>query len=547
MKKQIEFSKEARKQLKQGVDILANAVKSTLGPNGRNVIIEKEIGNPVSTKDGVTVAKSIELEDRIQNIGAQLVKQASIRTADQAGDGTTTSTLLAATILEYGIETIEKDPKVSVVQLKRGLDKACKDVVDEIKDLSEEISNDDELKQIATISANNDVEIGELIAAAIEKVGYDGVVTIEESRTGETYLETVEGVQFNQGFKSPFFVTNNESMTGILDNPYILITTEKIMKAKPIVQLLETMSMNNKSLLIIADDIGGEALSTLVVNKMNGALKVAAVKAPKFGERKKEVLYDIAMLTGGTVIDPDRGLRLDKTTVEQLGQARKVTVSKGETTIVDGKGKEREILEHTKALKAQYDAATGPYEKEQLQERIGNLVGGVAIIHVGGYTELEMEERKDRVEDALHATKAALAEGYLPGGGKALLMISEKLGNKVSELTGFEEIGYKLLLKAIRSPFLQIQLNAGLDAAVLDLLVRDSNSYKEDQKWQGFTPVHGEVVDLKAHGILDPAKVTRLALENAVSVAGTLLTTECIVSNIKEEGSNPLAGLEGLM
>lgn len=537
--KEIKFSKVARTELLNGVEKLANAVTSTLGPNGRNVIIEQAVGNPISTKDGVTVAKAIELEDRTQNIGAQLVKQASIKTADQAGDGTTTSTLLAYQILKQGMIAIEK---INAVEVKRGLDKAVKDVVEAIENISENITEENQLKQIATISANNDTEVGELIAAAMDKVGTDGVVTIEESRTGETYLETVEGMQFSRGYKSPFFVTDNSSMTAVLNSPLILITDKKITQAKELLPILEACSSQSKALLIIADDIDGEALSTLVVNKMRGILNVVAVKAPEFGDRKKAIMEDIAILTGGQLISTEKGMRLEKFNPEWLGSSRKVTVGKDTTTIVDGKGDQQLIDQRLEELRALIETTTSPYEVEILQDRLGKLIGGVAIVHVGGHTELEIKEKKDRVEDALHATKAALEEGILPGGGKALLHISDQLQNTVYSIEfdhQDQKTGYELLLQAIREPFRKILSNAGYENKAIGEIESEVLKWKtkanESSLWYGYSPREKQYVNLFEKGIIDPAKVTRLALENACSIAGTMFITECTISITRDE------------
>lgn len=521
----LEYSNDAREHLMDGVNKLANAVVSTLGPNGRNVIIEQEMGNPVSTKDGVTVAKSIHLNDRIENIGAQLVKQAAIRTADQAGDGTTTSTLLASTIFNLGLEHTEKRT-VNAVQVKRGIDQAVKDVVQFLRDNSMDITDESQLQQVATISANNDPEVGKLIATAMEKVGLDGVITVEESRTGDTYLETVEGMQFNRGYKSPYFVTDNASMTAILNEPFVLITDKRINNAKELLPILETCSAQNKSLLIVADDIDGEALSILVMNKARGVIQVVAVKAPEFGDRKKAVLEDIATLTGGQVISTEKGMRLDKMDLSWLGRARKVTVGKETTTIVDGKGTEESIQNRVAEMKTQIDNSTSPFEKEQLQDRLGRFVGGVAIVHVGGMTEVEMKEKKDRVEDALHATRAALEEGILPGGGVALLRAHVALSEKILTGSSFD-LGYGVVLDAIEQPFFQILLNAGLSTSEIEQIIDD---LKEEEFAFGYDIEAEQNENLLVAGIIDPTKVTRLALENAASVAGTMLITECVVA-----------------
>lgn len=534
MDKKIVFSKEARQELLKGVDKLADAVVATLGPAGRNAIIEQDMGNPVSTKDGVTVAKSIDLEDRVENIGAQLVKQASIKTADQAGDGTTTSTLLAREMYKQGLGVMTKG--ANAVDVKRGIDEAVNKVVDYLEDsLSKEITDEEQLKQVATISANNDTEVGELISTAMDKVGRDGVVTIEESRTGETYLETVEGMQFSRGYKSPYFVTDNNSMQAVLRDPLILITDKRLNQVKELLPILEAVSQQNKSLLLIADDIDGEALSTLVVNKMRGILQAVAVKAPEFGDRKKAILEDIATLTGGTVVSTEKGMRLDKFDTNWLGKAKKVTVGKENTTIIDAQGTEENIEQRVNEIRNQIDESNSPYEIEKLQERLAAFIGGVAIVHVGGHTEIEMKEKKDRVDDALHATKAALEEGILPGGGIALLnaskMLTEFIGDVESE---DQQKGYDIVIQATEKPFYQILENAGYSNKEIGDIEEDIIT-KEGDVWAGYNPRKQEVVNMFNSGIIDPTKVTRLALENAASVAGTMLITETVISNIKKE------------
>jgi len=531
MSKKITFSKDARNKLADGVDKLADAVTATLGPSGRNVIIEQDMGMPVSTKDGVTVAKSIELKDKVENLGAQIVKQASIKTAEQAGDGTTTSTLLAQAILNDGLDFMKKGQ--NAVDIKRGIDKAVKNVVTYLEDKSKEITDEEQLKQIATISANNDTEIGELISTAMDKVGQDGVVTIEESKTGETYLETVEGVQFDRGYKSPYFVTDNSTMTAVLQSPYVLITDKRLNSVKELLPVLESVSQQSKSLLIIADDIDGEALSTMVVNKMRGILNCAVVKAPSFGDRKKDMLEDIAILTGGTVVSTEKGMRLDKFQGEWLGKANKVTISKETTTIIDAKGDEESITNRVEDIKTLIDETNSPYEKEKLQERLATFIGGVAIVHVGGMTEVEMKEKKDRVEDALHATKAALEEGILPGGGIALLNASMLLVDQIGDLEGDEQTGYDIIISALERPFYKILLNAGYtndDIGAIELKIKEEGDF-----WYGYNPREQDYFNMFKEGIIDPTKVTRLALENAASVAGTLLITEAVVSTGKEK------------
>ena len=529
MSKQISFSKDAREKLLSGVNQLADAVVCTLGPSGRNVFIQQQGGNPTSTKDGVTVAKEVVLEDPIENTGAQAVKQVAIESARLAGDGTTTATLLAREIYSQGLSELQN---ANAVEVKRGIDIATKAVIEYLREnYSKEVTEEEQIKQVATISGNNDPEVGNLIATAMDKVGRDGLVTIEESKTGETYLETVEGMQFNRGYKSPYFVTDNNTMTSVLNNPLILITDKRIQHVKEMLPLLESVSQQNKDLLIIADDIDGEALSTLVVNKMRGILRVVAVKAPEFGDKKKAMLEDIAALTGGTVVSEEKGMKLDKFNLEWFGKSRKVTVGKDDTTIVDGKGSEEAITKRIEELKEQIDNIVSPYEKEILQDRLAKLIGGVAMIHVGGHTEVEMKEKKDRVDDALHATKAALQEGILPGGGIALLNASKHLlDNPLVAVHPDQEKGFDIVIRAIRKPFEQILLNAG---ETQDRIEDREQTLLAGDKWLGFNPRTGEYVNMLSEGIIDPTKVTRLALENAASVAGTMLITECVITNIK--------------
>lgn len=531
MSKQISFSKEAREKLLSGVDQLADAVVCTLGPSGRNVFIQQQGGNPTSTKDGVTVAKEVVLEDPIENTGAQAVKQVAIESARLAGDGTTTATLLAREIYSQGLSELQN---ANAVEVKRGIDIATKAVIEYLREnYSKEVTEEEQIKQVATISGNNDPEVGNLIATAMEKVGRDGLVTIEESKTGETYLETVEGMQFNRGYKSPYFVTDNNTMTSVLNNPLILITDKRIQHVKEMLPLLESVSQQNKDLLIIADDIDGEALSTLVVNKMRGILRVVAVKAPEFGDKKKAMLEDIAALTGGTVVSEEKGMKLDKFNLEWFGNSRKVTVGKDDTTIVDGKGSEEAITKRIEELKEQIDNTVSPYEKEILQDRLAKLIGGVAMIHVGGHTEVEMKEKKDRVDDALHATKAALQEGILPGGGVALLNAAFHLTeNALVAQHPDQQKGFDIIIKALQKPFQQILLNAGETPEVIKERV---NYIFDNHSWTGFNPRTGEYVNMLEEGIIDPTKVTRLALENAASVAGTMLITECVITNVKEK------------
>ena len=525
MSKQVILGSEARTNLVKGIDTLADAVVSTLGPNGRNVVIANDQGVPQTTKDGVTVAKSITLKDPNQELGVQLVKQAAIKTAEKAGDGTTTSTLLAREMIKAGLTALNNNE--NAVQIKRDIDSTVNKVVSNLKNnISEDISGEEQLEQIATISANNDNEVGKLIATAIDKVGMEGVVHIEESRTGETYLETVEGLQFERGYKSPYFVTNNNTMTATLDNPLILIADQKITQVKELLPVLEAVSAQAKSLLIIAEDIDNEALATLIVNKMRGTMKVCAVKAPDFGDRRKLVLEDIAITTGGQVFDKQKGMKLDKFSWDWFGEARVVTVEKEKTTIVDGKGGIESIEARIEELQQQIEQATTPFETEKLQERLAKFVGGVAIIHVGGNTETEMKEKKDRVDDALHATKAAIEEGIVPGGGTALLYASNGLKADTT--------GAQIVVEACAVPFNQILVNAGFDN-VKGQILADQLCNSGNDAWAGFNIKTDKVVDMKKAGIIDPTKVARTALENAASVAGTVLLTECTVVNEPEE------------
>ena len=528
MSKQVILGSDARANLVEGIDILADAVVSTLGPNGRNVVISNSQGVPQSTKDGVTVAKSIALSDPNQELGVQLVKQAAVKTAEKAGDGTTTSTLLAREMVKAGLTALNNNE--NAVQIKRDIDSTVKKVVDNLRNnISEDISGEEQLEQIATISANNDPETGKLISTAIEKVGLEGVVHIEESRTGETYLETVEGLQFERGYKSPYFVTNNSNMTATLDNPLILIADQKLTQVKELLPVLEAVSAQAKSLLIIAEDIDNEALATLIVNKMRGTMKVCAVKAPDFGDRRKLVLEDIAITTGGVVFDKQKGMKLDKFSWEWFGEARTVTIEKEQTTIVDGKGGIESIEARIEELQQQINKATTPFEIEKLQERLAKFTGGVAIIHVGGNTETEMKEKKDRVDDALHATKAAIEEGIVPGGGTALLYASNGLKADTT--------GAQIVVEACAKPFNQILVNAGFDN-VKGQILADQLCNSGDDAWAGYNIKTDEVVNMKEAGIIDPTKVARTALENAASVAGTVLLTECTVVDEPSEDTS---------
>ena len=527
MSKQIEFGSEARNQLVKGIDILADAVVSTLGPNGRNVVIANEQGTPQSTKDGVTVAKSISLKNPNQELGVQLVKQAAIKTAEKAGDGTTTSTLLAREMIKGGLNALNNAE--NAVQIKRDIDKTVEIVVQNLRTkISEDISGEEQLEQIATISSNNDSETGKLISTAIEKVGQDGVVHIEESKSGDTYLETVEGMQFDRGYKSHFFVTNNSDMSCTLDNPFVLIADHKFTQVKELLPILESVSNQNRSLLLITDDIDGEALATLIVNKARGILKVCAIKAPDFGDRKKLTLEDIATLTGGTVFDKDKGMKLDKFSYDWFGEARTVTITKEQTTIVDGKGAAEDIEARVSELQSQIDKEDTPYIIEHLQNRLAKMIGGVSIIHVGGFTETEAREKKDRVDDALHATKAALEAGVVPGGGSTLLYASNGLNGN--------SIGEKIVKEACRKPFTQILVNAGKTKTegeiIANKLIESGDGY-----WAGYNVKTDEVVNMEEAGIIDPSKVTITALQNAASVAGTILLTECVVVDHADQKS----------
>jgi chaperonin GroEL len=530
MSKIIEIGPEARKKLTKGIDKMADAVVATLGPNGRNVVISKPSDYPQSTKDGVTVAKSIALEDPIEELGVQMLKQAAIKTSDIAGDGTTTATLLAREMINMGLKKLNDG--ANAVDIKKGIDKGVTAIIESLNGISEDIASQDQLEQIATISANNDETVGKLISRAMEKVGKEGVVHIEESKTGETYLETVEGMQFDRGYKSPYFVTNNNTMTSTLEDVYILIADYKFTSVKDLLPILEGVSNTSKSLLIIAEDIDNEALATLIVNKMRGTLKVCAVKSPEFGDRKKLVLEDIATLTGGQVFSKEKGMKLEKFGWEWFGEARVVTVGKDKTTIVDGKGSVEEIETRVEELTKQIEKADTPFEIERLQDRLSKFVGGVAIVHVGGNTELEMHEKKDRVDDALHATKAALEEGIVSGGGIALLN-SNTIPLTLENGNPDFNYGLKIVQQACKKPFEQILTNAGqteTEAQILSHKLKD-----EDDSWVGYNIKTDSITNMKESGIIDPLKVTRSALQNAASVAGTILLTEAVVVDKPEE------------
>jgi len=521
MSKIIKFDREAKEKLQAGIDKVNKAVSVTMGPFGRNVLIEKEHGQVVSTKDGVTVAKTITLEDPIENMAATVIKQAAQKTVDAAGDGTTTSTVLAHAIASQALEATSY-ASINATQVKRGIEEAVKQVIEELKKISTDITDEKQIKQIATLSANGDTEIGELVATAIDKVGRDGVVTVEESRSGETSLEVVEGLQFDRGYKSPYMVTDNNSMQAILNDALILLFDGRISTVKDLLPLLERVSQENKSLLIIAEDIDGEALSTLIVNKMRGILKVAAVKAPDFGERRTLILEDIATVTGGTVISPAKGMKLDRFNMDWFGNARTVTVGKETTTIVDGKGNTEAIDVRIEELKSQIDQSNSPYEVERLQDRLAKMIGGVAIINVGGGTEIEMKERKDRIDDALQATKAALEEGILPGAGIALMHARTAISQAKVDGVDFNK-GKQIILKACSSPFKQILNNAGVDHNEVLMNLRNASN--------NMVPNIADetLVDAFESGIIDPTKVVRCALENAAAAAVTLLMTECVI------------------
>jgi len=539
MSKKIFFDREAREKLKAGVDTLANAVKVTLGPKGRNVILDKKFGSPAITKDGVTVAKDIELKDPIENMGAQLVKEVASKTADLAGDGTTTATVLTQAIFTAGLKNVTAG--ANPMDLKRGIDKAVAVVVEHLKKQSKDVKTSKEIAQVATISANGDEEIGQMIADAMDKVGKDGVITVEEARGTETEVKTVEGMQFDRGYLSPYFVTNADKMEAELDKPFILITEKKISSMKDILPVLEQVAQSGRPLLIIAEDVEGEALATLVVNKLRGALKIAAVKAPGFGDRRKAMLEDIAILTGGTVIAEERGFTLEHANLDYLGTAEKIIIDKDNTTIVNGKGKKDDIKARVNQIKAQIETTTSDYDREKLQERLAKLSGGVAILYIGAATEVEMKEKKDRVDDALHATRAAVAEGIIPGGGVALLRAVEAL-EKVKTENEDQVIGVNTIGTALEAPPRTIIANAGGEGSVI------VNKVKEGKKDYGYNARHDKFENFFEAGIIDPTKVTRLALENAASVASLLLTTECVIADDPEEkDASPMPNMGGGM
>jgi len=542
MAKEITFNTQAREKLKAGVDALANAVKVTLGPKGRNVVIDKKFGAPHITKDGVSVAKEIELKDPIENMGAQMLKEVASKTADLAGDGTTTATVLAQAIVTAGLKNVASG--ANPMDLKRGIDKAVEAVVADLKKISKTVGNDNaKIKQVGSISANNDEAIGTLIADAMEKVGTEGVITVEEAKGTETEVKTVEGMQFDRGYLSPYFVTNAENMEADLENAFILLYDKKVSTMKELLPVLEKTAQTGRPLLIIAEDVDGEALATLVVNKIRGALKVAAVKAPGFGDRRKAMLQDIAILTGGQVISEETGLKLENATLEDLGRAEKITVDKDNTTIVNGTGSKEAIQARIGEIKAQIDKTTSDYDREKLQERLAKLAGGVAVLYIGAATEVEMKEKKDRVDDALHATRAAVEEGIVPGGGVALIRASKAL-DKLKGANDDEQTGIAIVVRAIEEPLRQIVANAGGEGAVVVNKVR---SGKDDFGYNARTEVYENLIEA---GVIDPTKVVRVALENAASIAGMLLTTECVISDIKEDApampSMP-GGMGGMM
>ncbi len=527
MAKYIEFDQDARSKLKTGVDVLANAVKVTLGPKGRNVVIDKKFGAPTITKDGVTVAKEIELDDPRENMGAQMVREVASKTSDIAGDGTTTATVLAQAIVTQGLKNVTAG--ANPMEIKRGIDAGVKQVVEFLQNLSKDVQSSNEIAQVGTISANNDKAIGDLIAEAMDKVGKDGVITVEESKTMDTHLETVEGMQFDRGYLSPYFVTNAENMETLLEDALILIYDKKISTMKDLLPILEKSSQTGRPLLIIAEDVDGEALATLVVNRLRGTLKVAAVKAPGFGDRRKAMLEDIAVLTGATVVSEDQGYKLENATLEYLGTAKTIIIDKDNTTIVDGAGEKDKLTARINEIKVQVDNTTSDYDREKLQERLAKLAGGVAVLNVGAATEVEMKEKKARVEDALHATRAAIAEGIIPGGGVALLRAAEALNLTLED---DQQLGIDILRRALEEPIRQISKNSGWEDSIVVQKVKEG---KDDF---GFDARAEDFKNLLEAGILDPTKVARIALENAASIAGLLLTTECAITD-KPEPAGP--------
>ena len=535
MAKDINYDVDARTSLKNGVDKLANAVKVTLGPKGRNVVIDKKFGAPTMTKDGVTVAKEIELEDSVENMGAQMVREVASKTSDVAGDGTTTATVLAQAIITEGLKNVTAG--ANPMDLKRGIDHAVSQVLDYLKSISKDVSNKDEIAQVGTISANNDTSIGNLISEAMEKVGNEGVITVEEAKGTETFLETVEGMQFDRGYLSPYFVTNADNMEAELESPYILIHEKKISNMKELLPVLEKVVQAGKSLLVIAEDVEGEALATLVMNKLRGSFKVAAIKAPGFGDRRKAMMEDIAILTGATVISEEQGYKLENATIDFLGEARNVTIDKDNTTIVEGKGAQDSVLARINEIKVQIEKSTSDYDKEKLQERLAKLSGGVAVLNIGAATEVELKEKKARVEDALHATRAAVKEGIVAGGGVALLRSIEAID--IKGLSADEAVGADILKRALEAPCRMIVKNAGLEDSVV------VNKVKESKGSNGFDARHEEYVDMIKSGIIDPTLVTRTAVQNAASIAGLLLTTEATVTDHPEPAAAAAPAMPG--
>ncbi len=529
--KEVKFAQEARERLLRGVDILANAVRVTLGPKGRNVVIEKSFGAPRISKDGVTVAKEIELEDKFENMGAQMVREVASKTADQAGDGTTTATVLAHAIVREGAKSVAAG--ANPMDLKRGIDLAVNRVIEELRSKSKKITSNEEIAQVGTISANGDAEIGQIIAEAMRKVGNEGVITVEEAKSLETELDVVEGMQFDRGYISPYFVTNPEKMTVELEDPYILIHEKKLSSLQAMLPVLEAVAQSSRPLLIIAEDVEGEALATLVVNKLRGGLKVAAVKAPGFGDRRKAMLEDIAILTGGTVISEDLGIKLENVTLDMLGRAKRVSIDKENTTIVDGAGKKEDIQARAQQIKVQIEETTSDYDREKLQERLAKLAGGVAVIKVGGATEVEVKERKDRVDDALNATRAAVEEGIVPGGGVALLRAAKVLDDLNAENED-QKFGINIVRKALAAPARQIFENAGEDGAVIVGKILENEKYSF-----GYNAQTNEYGDLMSQGVIDPTKVVRHALQDAASIAGLLVTTEAMVAERPKKETAP--------
>ncbi len=547
MAKQLQFDEEARKSLTIGVEKLSNAVKVTLGPKGRNVLLDKKFGAPTVTKDGVSVAREIELEDPFENMGAQLLKEVATKTNDVAGDGTTTATVLAYSIAKEGMKSVAAG--INPMGIKRGIDKAVEIAVEEIKKASKEIKDKEEISQVATISANNDREIGEEISNAMEKVGKDGVITVEESKTIDTTTDFVEGMQFDRGYLSPYFATNRDNMTAVMDNPYVLIYDKKISNMKELLPILEKVAQAGKGVLIIAEDVEGEALATLVVNNIRGTLSAVAVKAPGFGDRRKAMLEDIAILTGGEVISEEIGLKLESAELDQLGTAKSIKIEKENTTIINGAGKASDLKDRIAQIKVQIEDSTSDYDREKLQERLAKLAGGVAVINVGAATEVELKEKKHRVEDALSATRAAIDEGIIPGGGLTLIQavaVLEKADE--AELTDDEKVGFKIVKRALEEPIRQIAENAGVDGSII------ADKAKNEKKGVGFNAAKMVWEDMLKAGIIDPAKVTRSALQNAASIAGLLLTTECAITDLPEEAAAPamppgggMGGMPGMM